>query len=481
MSRRAATAHGATLTRTPHRIPNPEADLFSLTRMRQHAGVFGSLLVVAAIVSGLALGVLALIDRAAAAGVRGELATHTGEDAALRLSLLLTTEETAADAAVRGLLADAFQRDGAPIPVSVQHEVRTTLGVPVERLDTTGLEGEDATASIVAATIPDLASAATLVAGAWGDGADEATLQADAAAALGLAVGDRLELAGRELTLVGIWRVTDGLAARWVGDALTIRGTDDARLPSFGLLIVDDAVWPSLAEERRDVWTIVPGTDLEAADLAPVVVAWEGIEAGVKGLGVGRSFEKSGHFALTARELDRNVRALDAIGPASLLLVAMIALVTFIELGRLLTEVRTRELGLLWARGRRRAKWPSRLPPRRRSPRCSASASGPAPRRPWWLSAIRTGSHGWVRVGGRSRQESRRPPCSRSRCSPSSAPAAPPAPTIRHAPGGVNGSRARASRCSWCSARCSPPGSCGSTALPSPPTRRGAAQSTRSP
>ncbi|WP_284296823.1 hypothetical protein [Homoserinibacter gongjuensis] len=140
MSRRAATAHGATLTRTPHRIPNPEADLFSLTRMRQHAGVFGSLLVVAAIVSGLALGVLALIDRAAAAGVRGELATHTGEDAALRLSLLLTTEETAADAAVRGLLADAFQRDGAPIPVSVQHEVRTTLGVPVERLDTTGLE-----------------------------------------------------------------------------------------------------------------------------------------------------------------------------------------------------------------------------------------------------------------------------------------------------------------------------------------------------
>lgn len=319
--------------------------------MRQHAGVFGSLLVVAAIVSGLALGVLALIDRAAAAGVRGELATHTGEDAALRLSLLLTTEETAADAAVRGLLVDAFQRDGAPIPVSVQHEVRTTLGVPVERLDTTVPEGEDATASIVAATIPDLASAATLVAGTWGDGADEATLQADAAAALGVAVGDRLELAGRELTLVGTWRVTDGLAARWVGDALTIRGTDGARLPSFGLLIVDDAVWPSLAEERRDVWTIVPGADLEAADLAPVVVAWEGIEAGVKALEVGRSFEKSGHFALTARELDRNVRALDAIGPASLLLVAMIALVTFIELGRLLTEVRTRELGLLWARG----------------------------------------------------------------------------------------------------------------------------------
>ncbi|MGN6273597.1 MAG: FtsX-like permease family protein [Protaetiibacter sp.] len=314
--------------------------------MRQHAGVFGSLLVVAAIVSGLALGVLALIDRAATAGVRSELASRTGEDGALRVALRATGDVASADAAVRAAVAEGFRGDGRVVPLTVHHEVRSGTSVPFTRTDGTSAD------NVIVASIPDLEHGATLSGGSWAVRDDEATLQADAAEALGLEVGDRIEVGGAQLTLVGTWRIDDGLDPRWAGDAVVVRGTDGRRVPSFGVLDVQDPVWEGLATARTELWTIVPDTaSFEPADLATVAIAWNGFDTHLKRLGIGEGVEQGGHFGLTARELDRQVGALDATGPASLLLVAMIALVTFVELGRLLTEVRTRELGLLWARG----------------------------------------------------------------------------------------------------------------------------------
>jgi hypothetical protein len=312
--------------------------------MRQHAGVFGSLLVVAAIVSGLALGVLAIIDRASTAGVRTELAARNGEEGALRLSLRVGDVERA-DAAVRALIAEQFQQSGRSVPLTVRHEVRSATSVPFVRPD-------GSSNNVIVATIPELESASTLVDGVWAATDDEATLQADAAEALDLAVGDRVDVGGADLTIVGTWRVDNGLDPRWAGDGVIVRGTEGGTVPAFGALIVADSVWTGIAKSRTELWTIVPQAELfEPGDLATVVVAWGDLDEQVKALDIGEGIEQGGHFALTARELDRQVGALDATGPASLLLVAMIALVTFIELGRLLTEVRTRELGLLWARG----------------------------------------------------------------------------------------------------------------------------------
>jgi hypothetical protein len=312
--------------------------------MRQHAGVFGSLLVVAAIVSGLALGVLAIIDRASTTGVRTELTARNGEDGALRVSLRVG-DVPRADAAVRTLIAEQFQQSGRSVPLTVHHEVRSATSVPFVRPD-------GSTNNVVVATIPELESAATLVDGSWAAADDEATLQADAAEALDLTVGDHVDIGGADLTVVGTWRVDNGLDPRWVGDGVIVRGTEGGTVPAFGALIVAEPVWAGIAKSRTELWTIVPQTELfEPRDLATVVVAWGDLDVQLKALGIGEGIEQGGHFALTARELDRQVGALDATGPASLLLVAMIALVTFIELGRLLTEVRTRELGLLWARG----------------------------------------------------------------------------------------------------------------------------------
>ena len=286
VSCRAVPTRAVTLSRTPHRIPNPEAALFSLTRMRQHSGVFGSLLVVAAIVSGLALGVLALIDRAATEGVRSELASRTGEDGALRVALRLTTPLAKADAAVREEVAEQFQRAGRAVPLEVHHEVRSATSVPFSRAGGTSSD------NVIVATIPGLEQAAALAAGSWAASDDEVTLQADAAETLGLAVGDRIELGGAPLTLVGTWRIDDGLDPRWAGDAVVARGTDGRRVPSFGVLIVSDAVWEHLAKARTDLWTIVPRTaSFVPGDLTTVVVAWNGFDTRLKALGIGAGIE----------------------------------------------------------------------------------------------------------------------------------------------------------------------------------------------
>ncbi len=311
--------------------------------MREHLGVFASLLAVAAIVTGLALGVLGLGDRAAAHGVRDTLAQQTGEEGALQFSMQ-GADDPDRDAAVREVIAREFRSGDRAVPLTVHHTIRSAIPLP---LDDTGVEVPYA----IVVSIPDVAEHAELVEGAWPAGAGEATLQADAAAALGLTVGDDIVLDARPLTISGTWRVSDPLAPRWLGDPLLISGME-ARGSGRGPLVVDPSLWEGLVDVRRDAWTLVPrAADFEPRDLGPTLRAWAAIDDAVAEAGVGSVGDHDGRFAITASELDRGVRALDAVAPAALLLVAMIAFVTFVELGRLLAQVRTRELALLWARG----------------------------------------------------------------------------------------------------------------------------------
>ncbi|AYF96984.1 FtsX-like permease family protein [Protaetiibacter intestinalis] len=321
--------------------------------MRRHAGVFGSLLAVAAIVTGLALGVLGIIDRASATGVRAELADRTGEEGALRATLRLTGDPVSSDTRMRAAIADTFRDGDREVPVTVRHELRSGRAVPFTRVDPGDAAASDAPAATLAlAGIPDLADAAELTAGRWPASAAEAALQADAATALGLDAGDRIELAGRVLEISGLWRVSDALDPRWVADPLLVSGDDGTGRGNLGPLVVDESVGAAVGADRLDSWTIVPRVaELEPHDLAAIAIAWGAFPDTADALDLGALVDQDGLLAITARDLDRRVRALDATGPASLLLVAMIALVTFVELGRLLSEVRLRELGLLWARG----------------------------------------------------------------------------------------------------------------------------------
>ena len=87
---------------------------------------------------------------------------------------------------------------------------------------------------------------------------DEATLQADAAAALGVVPGDTLSIQDTEVTVVGTWRVSDVEAPRWMADE---QWTTGASGNTVGPLIIDRSVWSALDAEPWVHWAIIPDVE----------------------------------------------------------------------------------------------------------------------------------------------------------------------------------------------------------------------------
>ena len=318
--------------------------MLSAKRLRQHATLFGALLGVVALVSGLSVGVIGYLSQAATDGVRAGLAARAGGELALRASLHLADDAELQDRAVRAAIARSFLIGGRALPMSVD---RTVTGkADIARI----VDGEPGRLSrAIVMSLIGLEERATLADGTWASGPDEVTIQADAATLLELVPGDRLVLGDQELTLAGTWRVTDHLDPLWLGDTIF---TDGYKEPDTGPVVIDESVWPHLGIEPRARWTIVPDTtQLTASDLTSIVAAWDGIASAWRGDVEVISLEKQGRFKLTALELGTRVDALRAVEPVALLLLAAIALVTLAELGRLLTTTRANEIALLWSRG----------------------------------------------------------------------------------------------------------------------------------
>ncbi len=316
----------------------------SAKRLRQHATLFGALLGVVALVCGLSVGVVGYLSQAATAGVQSGLEARAGAELALRASLQLAEDPELQDREVRAAIARSFLIDGRAIPMTVERMVTSKADI-AEIVD--GSPGFKDRAYVI--SLESLEDRTTLVAGTWATAADEFTMQADGAERLDLVVGDRVVLGDGEFTLTGTWRIDDHLDPRWLGETVF---TDGYKEPDSGPVVIDEAAWPRLGTDPRVRWTIVPDvTQLKAGDLAPMVAAWNGINAAWRGEFPVGSLEKQGRFKLTALELGTRVDALRAVEPVALLLLAAIALVTLAELGRLLTTTRANEIALLWSRG----------------------------------------------------------------------------------------------------------------------------------
>jgi hypothetical protein len=317
-------------------------------RTRHHTSLFASLLAVVAIASALGVGVIDLLDRAADAGVRAELATRVGADLALRLTLDRADEPGAQDEAVRAVLTEEFGTEQRPIDLEID---RTVVGArPLEFSVAPTTAAELTTGEVVGVSIPELSEHAELVAGRWAMTNDEATIQADAAEILGLTPGDRILLPGAAVELVGTWRVSDSLDPRWLADALPLEGLAEGQV---GPINLSEDRWADIEGNSLAVWTLVPdAARLTAQDLATIQTVWSGLDDAVEAAKIDDiPFIQEGSLAFVAQQISTRLSALEAAKPIALLIVAAIALVTMIELGRLLAEVRSRELDLLWARG----------------------------------------------------------------------------------------------------------------------------------
>ncbi|MFD2028232.1 FtsX-like permease family protein [Promicromonospora aerolata] len=330
-------------------------------RSTAHRGLLALVWLLVAVLTG-ALGVtVGWTQAAATAEARGGIAAAEPPGRAVQLATRLA-EDGAADAQddrVQQTLADLLRG----VPHRVTYDVRT------EPQYTTGGDGQDlgrwTVALLPAPSRADAlagggAAGVTLVDGTWPTGAGEAAVQADAAEAAGLDVGDTIRLGvepdapaatGTSLTVAATWRVTAPDDAVWLGDPAVLTGADGSHL---GPVVVHQDVLAVLDTDPFARWTVVPdGSALTPAHLPALAALAAEVE---RGLGedesvAPRGLTVTGTLSTTAADLEDALHAADAVALVPLCLLALVGLVALVQVARLLAATREGEVALLVSRG----------------------------------------------------------------------------------------------------------------------------------
>ena len=322
--------------------------MLAVKRTRLRAALFAAVFGVVLLLSGLGVGLSGFLAGAADDGVRAGLAALTGSDGAFRVTIPLAADADAQDARVRAAVRSAVRVDGHAVPMLVARDVET--------LEAAGLDTGSGVVRSALASIPGLSQRALLVAGAWPTGPTEASMQADAAAALGVTVGEHLVLpGGSAVTVTATWRVRDPTDARWLRAPITLSGLGDAGVAGF--VVIDPDLWPDAGVDAVARWTVQPdAARVTAAQLAAVRAAPDTVPAALEAIASGTAVEQDGRLQPATAPIERNVDAAAAVSVAPLLIVAVLGAVTLIELGRMLEQLRVDENALLRARGASRRR-----------------------------------------------------------------------------------------------------------------------------
>ena len=302
------------------------------------------------VVAVTALGTTAgLIQHRVAAGATVTLADAAAQSAAVRVTTHLADDVAAQDAAATTLFGDLFPEGTFTV---VRSEV--SLAVPVLAA---GSAGPASTALF--ARLPDLADRVTVTAGAWpasGSPADAApvAVQADAAAALGLDVGDVLTV-GTAATPVSfqvaaLWRATDPTSPAWFADSAATAGRAGG---ASGLFVVEQDL-NTLPTQNFAVWTLsaTPAAADEqnrATVLAGLRHLGERVDA-TPGLTVSSSTSE-GDLAGTLQRIDAAGRGATAIGITAIFIIGMLGIVALMQVSTVLVGSRREQTALLRARG----------------------------------------------------------------------------------------------------------------------------------
>jgi len=320
----------------------------AVLRVRAAAPVLLSLALIV-VVSVTALGATSgLIRSGVAAGGPATLAAASAQDSAVRVSAILADDRAAQDAAARAL----FDRTLPAKTVEVSSSA-VSRALPV-------LEGEQSGASLLFASLPDLAERVEFTAGAWpatapDDGAAPVAVQADAAAALDLEPGDELTI-GTESTPVRIrvealWRASDPGAAAWFADSAATAGRAGG---AVGLFVLDEAALAALPTQLFAVWTLtaLPGAAADG-DRQALVTALDRLPAAVDAApGVSETApDITGSLVATLDRIDAAGRGATAIGISALFIIGMLGFVAVLQLSTVLVGSRREHSGLLRARG----------------------------------------------------------------------------------------------------------------------------------
>lgn len=294
-----------------------------------------------ALLCGFSIATTVYIDQQGTAGLRSELATRAGADLALRASIDLAEDATAQDEQVRAAIDRTFATTGVSFDVTRTLESEAFFEVPAT----------DDKGAAAASTIPDLESRAEFGSGTVAASADEVAIQADAAASVGLEVGDEVLLNEVPFTVSGTWTAVDSLDPRWYGDETVVTGGTER----IGPFVITEDAWARFGNEPTAIWTIVPASvdEFTASNRASVSTAWSTVKESWRGtIDEGDSLVTQRRLARTLDEFAGRIEGLRAIEPVAAVLVAGSALVVLSQLVGLLVATRERETELYWARGK---------------------------------------------------------------------------------------------------------------------------------
>lgn len=311
------------------------------------------------LVSTLALTiVLGLVTAGVASGSRSVLENAAPRSAAVQLTTHLADDPLAQSTAASAMFARLF----GPRNATVTESWRSLPVTVREIMDA----APSAPTTAVVAVVADLPQHVTVAAGAWPSaGTGAVAVQADAASALGLAVGDTVVLGSEttrvRLTVAALWRATDPQAPRWFADPLVAgqfvsgaSASTGAAATQAGLFVVTPETALALPTQLFVSWTVTPTArgiaDFGRAKLAGGIAALSATADAEPNV-VSESADTVGTLGETLARIDTAGRGATAIGASAACIVAVLSVVALLQLCGVLGGARRRHGELLRARG----------------------------------------------------------------------------------------------------------------------------------
>jgi len=334
-----------------------------VARAGAHRGVFAAIAAVVLLLAFLGTAVIDSLASASLSGLRSGLASATGADGAARWQIRMSDDPEAQADAAASVLDRMLVPRGAEWAESVQaFPVDARAGdraFDAVLLADDGLAGRS---TLVDGVWPDDPAAADVAARAASD-AVPTVVQAAAAEALGLELGDVIEFgdagaAGAggpdplRSVVVGTWTPDDAAAAVWFGDPVVSAGVRDGAVGPF--VVADGETLADLPAAVVVRWTATAAAGAMTPELAadlraelpnvkPALRAADDI--GADGLGA------SGGLVATLDRLLAGLTTVRAIAPLPVLLLGFAGFAAIDRLAALLVSGRRGETLLLRARG----------------------------------------------------------------------------------------------------------------------------------
>lgn len=303
---------------------------------RAALAALGAVVFVSVLSLGLTLG---SVQHGAASGGVQTLDSAAPQRAAVRVTTHLAGDGADQAGAAHELVARLF-----PAGTVRVHDTQRSLAV-----DVVGSPGVGAVFGVE----PDLLDFATVTSGAWP--ADGVAVQEDAAAALGLAVGDELTVGDPAspmvLAVAATWRADDPAAAHWYADPLAGSGRSGDDL---GLVVAAQHVLGDLPTQLFSVFTLTAEpAALSDARRDAVAAGFDRLPDAVTATDelVSVSSDIDGSLPATLDAIASASRGAAAIAVTAMCIVGVLALVAVLQLCTLLATSRRRHTALARARG----------------------------------------------------------------------------------------------------------------------------------